>query len=146
MFDKILVPIDGSKGSERALQVAAEVAQRFGSKVVLVFVAEPPGMLYPPGLSYVDLMDSTTKWGREIVGSAAEKLQKGGISEVEKHVREGHPAQVILDSVAEWKVDLVVMGTHGRRGLDRVLLGSVAEEVVRRSPVPVITVRVGNNG
>ncbi len=145
MFNKILVPTDGSKGSERALQVAAEVAQRFGSKVVLVFVAEPPGMLYPPGLSYVDLMDSTTKWGREIVGSAAETLEKNGVA-VERHVREGHPAQVILESIEEWAVDLVVMGTHGRRGLDRVLLGSVAEEVVRRSKAPVITVRAGGNG
>lgn len=144
MFKKILVPVDGSEGSDKALRTAAEIAQRFKAKVYLLFVAEPPGMLYPPGLSYVDLMENTLKWGKEIAAQATERLRQAGIGQTESHVREGHPAQAILDSVAEWAIDLVVMGTHGRRGLDRVLLGSVAEEVVRRCPVPVITVRLRN--
>lgn len=144
MFQNVLVPVDGSKGSSKALHLTAEIAKKFGAKVFLLFAVEPPGMLYPPGLSYVDLMENTTKWGREIVGEAAERLQEEGLTQVEQHVREGHPAQVILEAAQEWAIDLIVMGTHGRRGLDRMLLGSVAEEVVRLSQVPVLTVRLRN--
>ncbi|MFQ6117464.1 MAG: universal stress protein [Candidatus Bipolaricaulia bacterium] len=80
--------------------------------------------------------------GEWIVQKTAEEFIARGVEEVESEVRDGHPAEVILDYVQEKGIDLIVMGTHGRRGLDRLLLGSVAGEVVHRAMVPVMTVRM----
>jgi nucleotide-binding universal stress UspA family protein len=81
--------------------------------------------------------------GQRILEKTADVIRKSGVEEVETVLKTGTPAKAILDFVDEAKIDLIVMGTHGRRGLDRVLLGSVTEEVVRLSRVPVMTVRMG---
>jgi nucleotide-binding universal stress UspA family protein len=83
------------------------------------------------------------KRANAILEKTADVIRKSGVEEVETVLKTGTPAKAILDFVDEAKIDLIVMGTHGRRGLDRVLLGSVTEEVVRLSRVPVMTVRMG---
>lgn len=145
MFKHILVPVDGSQGSQKALELAVEQARKFGAKVFVLFVVESPGRFFSPGYSYADLIESTRKWGNEVVAQVSEQLHRAGLKAFDAYVEDGLPAQVILQRAKDWEADLIVMGTHGRRGLDRLLLGSVAEEVVRCSPIPVLTVRLGNH-
>lgn len=145
MFKKILVPTDGSRGVERAVNCATTVALAFEAKVYLLFVAEPPTMLLEyANIAEKNIIEALHHEGKRILEKTADAVRKSGVEEVETVLKTGTPAKVILDFANEEKVDLIVMGTHGRRGLDRVLLGSVTEEVVRVSKVPVMTVRMGS--
>ncbi|MBI1744205.1 universal stress protein [Candidatus Acetothermia bacterium] len=94
------------------------------------------------GLAEAEILEQLNDEGKKILARTEKLIQTAGLDEVDGLVEEGHPAETILRYAKENKIDLIVMGTHGRRGLNRILLGSVAEEVVRRSPVPVITVRM----
>jgi len=142
MFKAILAPVDGTQGSSKALEVAAQVAGRFEAKIHLLFVVEPYILPYPTGFSYQELINNATQMGQDVVEAAAEELLQKGVKHVEKHTLQGHPAPTILECVERFSIELIVIGTHGRRGLDRILLGSVAEEVVRRSHVPVLSVHL----
>jgi nucleotide-binding universal stress UspA family protein len=145
VFKKILVPTDGSRGVERAVNCATTVALAFEAKVYLLFVAEPPTMLLEyANIAEKNVIEALHHEGKRILEKTADAVRKSGVEEVETVLKTGTPAKVILDFANEEKVDLIVMGTHGRRGLDRVLLGSVTEEVVRVSKVPVMTVRMGS--
>jgi nucleotide-binding universal stress UspA family protein len=145
VFKKILVPTDGSRGVERAVNCATTVALAFEAKVYLLFVAEPPTMLLEyANIAEKNIIEALHHEGKRILEKTADAVRKSGVEEVETVLKTGTPAKVILDFANEEKVDLIVMGTHGRRGLDRVLLGSVTEEVVRVSKVPVMTVRMGS--
>jgi universal stress protein A len=141
---KILVPMDFSPHAERAFSYATTLAQRFGASLGLVHVVEDP---------YV-----TGAWSAEIfvpdVGGILEQLTAGAEQQlatlrqsaialglaVETAVRSGRPAQAILEHAKDGGFDLIVMGTHGRTGLSHVVMGSVAERVVRKAPCPVLTV------
>jgi nucleotide-binding universal stress UspA family protein len=133
----ILVPIDFQEASLDALAFARDLASKLGLEVVLLHTYAVPVVVYPgfdpiitPGLP--DEIASTAK-------SALEKLaaDQGGLATV---LRPGDPATEILRAIEELKPELVALGTHGRTGLAHLLLGSVAEKVVRSSPVPVITI------
>lgn len=134
----ILVPTDFSDTSEGALAAAVELARTFHARITLLHVWSVPNIGYAEGLS----------WPLE----GMEKAARIALDEVEARTRALHvDTDSILQIGAEWErilelvkarnIDLVVMGTHGRRGLSRVFLGSVAERVVRLSPVPVLTIR-----
>ena len=135
----ILVPTDFAEASAKALQLAVQLALRFDAKLTLLHVWELP--IYP----YMDFMLNS-----EIIGEIEEAATKGlarAVEELQKtlpgaqgKLKTGFPWQGILDATEEVGADLVVMGTHGRRGLSRLTLGSVAEKVVRLSKVPVLTV------
>jgi len=140
MFHRILVPVDGSKGSRRALCAAAEFAKRFAAEVHLLCVIEATTH-YPPGVVMVDA-DKGRAWAQGVLDHACARLREGGLDACARHAVEGHPAEAILRAVGEYGMDLIVMGTHGRRGFERRVMGSVAEEVVRLSPVPVTTVHL----
>jgi nucleotide-binding universal stress UspA family protein len=148
MFNKILVPTDGSQGVEKAIKYAAAIAGRFGAEVHILFVAEPfhQMIFYELGDAFPaqvqDIIENMHQLGEKIVEKTAKELVAHGVKDVNGEVRDGHPAEVILDYVQEKGIDLIAMGTHGRRGLNRVLLGSVADEVVHRATVPVMTVRM----
>lgn len=138
----ILFPTDFSEQAERALPHALALAERFDARLhmlhaVVLHAADPAG----PDHRFPDLEDA---WSR-LDGWADERLDEGGERhdvEVVRHRQRGlSAAAVILDYADDREVDLVVMGTHGRRGLRHMLLGSVAEEVVRTAPCPVLTVR-----
>jgi nucleotide-binding universal stress UspA family protein len=126
---RILCPLDFSEESRAAVTVAADVARRFGAELTMLHVeADGHTLLQASGSPGGQLSD----WKRE-----AEALHGGAVSTV---TRRGAPADAIVSEAAEGGFDLVVMGTHGRTGRDHALIGSVAESVVRRSRVPVLTV------
>jgi len=141
---KILFPTDFSEGSDNALPYAADMARHYGAKLYLLHViqdiAEAMGW-YVPHVSLDELY-------RDIEGNAAEEIARYGVEEfrglkdIERIVVKGTPYQEILKFAGEKKADLIVIGTHGRKGLDRVIFGSTAEKVVRDAPCPVLSVRL----
>jgi nucleotide-binding universal stress UspA family protein len=143
MFKKILLPTDGSKGVEKAINCATTLALEFNAKIFVLFAVEAPTLVFEyTNFTQEKVVDSMKQEGQHIIEKSVELIKASGVQDVEHAIREGHPGKVILDYAQEQKIDLIVMGTHGRRGLDRILLGSVTEEVVRLSSVPVLTVRM----
>ena len=139
-FKHILVPTDFSEPAERALELAMTVAERFDSKVTLLHATWIPPVAYggyAESLSWP--IDDMTKAAKQELDAVLAKA-KTRLPTIDGLVTFSEPSQTILDVARDRRADLIVMGTHGRRGLSRVLLGSVAERIVRLSPVPVLTV------
>jgi nucleotide-binding universal stress UspA family protein len=145
MYDTILVPTDGSDASMEAVDEAVELAGRLGGTVHVLSVVEQ-AQYAPMNTPSPDFVDSLEANAREALDRAVDRAEAAGAEGVEGTVEAGTAHEAIVSYVDEADVDLVVMGTHGRTGLDRVLLGSVTEKVVRLSPVPVLTVRPGEGG
>jgi nucleotide-binding universal stress UspA family protein len=140
-FKSALVPIDFSESSEQALEVAIGLTERYGASLTLLHVCEPPVYGYPGmAIGAVDLLTPIQDAAKVQLETALEKLKKR-VPGAKSILRVGVPWQEILSGAEETKADLIVMGTHGRRFIQHALLGSVAERVVRLSPVPVLTVR-----
>jgi len=140
---RILVPVDFSEKSERALDYAIEFAKKFGASVTLVHAYEIP--VYGYGLVDASLVASP-----DLAARISDAAQKTLDALVASRADRGVPIQGILRNGVAWEeianvakethADLIVIGTHGRRGLARALLGSVAESVIRTSDVPVLTI------
>jgi nucleotide-binding universal stress UspA family protein len=137
----ILVPIDFEQASLKALDMAKELGARLNAEVVLLHVYQLPVYTYPgleptllPGF-HVEVTAAAKRAVEQLAASA------GGLRAV---LREGDPAAEILAAARETKATMIVMGTHGRRGLAHLFLGSVAEKVIRESTVPVLTVRASS--
>jgi nucleotide-binding universal stress UspA family protein len=138
-ISNILVPTDFSPCSEQALDYAIEMADKLGAKVHLLSVIGIPSYGVPElgvGLTATMMDNMITDTQR-----ALDQLTRDRKSVSQALVRAGDARDVILQTAEELPADLIVMGTHGRRGISRALLGSVAEMIVRTSPVPVLTVR-----
>jgi universal stress protein A len=131
--DRILVPIDFSVCSMLALRYAEEMARRFGATIVLLYVDQS---LAPRS----DLAETRRRAADEEVLLLSGLLRERGLP-AQGILRSGGPAAEIMAAAEVEQADLIVMGTHGRTGLTHVLMGSVAETVVRQSPCPVLTVR-----
>lgn len=140
---KILVPTDFSAGSEAATEQALSLAQKFAASVTLFHVYQVPTYVFPDGSSFVAGPEVTARIERGVEDSLAAAAraaqQKSGVP-VETASAIGTPFEEILRAAEG--CDLVVMGTHGRTGLRHLLLGSVAEKVVRHAHCPVLTVRL----
>lgn len=136
MYDDILVPTDGSQGAAAALEHAIEIASQWGGTVHTLYVVDTRLARSGPA------RETLRREGRQAVRDVEVAGAQAGLT-VETDIREGNPHETILSYVEEQDIDIVVMGTHGRTGIGRVLMGSVAERVGRRSPVPVLTVRAG---
>ncbi len=139
IFSRILCPIDFDRDSMEALELASHLAKQNSAAVyLLTVIAAPAGAneLPPVPLDPDPPLESICR--RRLEAVADEKLV--GVSH-EIFVASGNAAPQILKLTAERDIDLIVMGTHGRTGVKRFLLGSVAERVVRESPVPVLTIR-----
>jgi len=137
----ILVPTDYSPMSETALVYAIDLATAVGASVHLLHAYEIP-VYGAPDTAFVatpDTMAAIKSAGEKGLEAAIAKHRPRGVAR-EGHLVEGRPWEVILDTAAHVHADLIVIGTHGRRGIARALLGSVAEKVVRSSRVPVLTV------
>jgi nucleotide-binding universal stress UspA family protein len=145
MYDTILLPTDGSEGIEAAADHAAAIAERFDAAVNVLSVVDTRNRFESPtsGLSTDAWLEAERERSAHAIAETVDTLPDDVT--VEQVRREGVPKSVILDYVEDEPVDLVVMGTHGRTGLDHYLVGSVAEAVVRRSPVPVMTVRLDDD-
>ncbi len=137
MFDTVVVATDGSESVERAVAVALDLAERFGATVRAVSVVDAGDVDASPEELRDDLRDAMTDRARE----ALEDVREHASGEVVTAVREGRPADEITAYAREHDADVVAMGTRGRHGENRFLIGSVAERVVRTCPVPVLTVR-----
>ncbi len=141
MFQRIFVPTDFSACADEALAVAIELAKKFESHLTLVHACEPPTYAYMGMVSTpLDLVTPVQDAAREALREAAEVL-KAKYPNSDALLLFGNAAVELLAAIDKNKADLVVMGTHGRTGLTHVLLGSIAERIVRTSPVPVLTVR-----
>ncbi len=138
MYRRILVPTDGSDGARAAFDHAVTLASQSGAELHVVNAVDPT--LVPPEVGAGDLVDALQQSGQALVETLRERGEAAGLT-VETAVLTGDPPEAIRRYAEDHGVDLVVMGTHGRTGLDRWLLGSVAERVIRTSPAPVLTVR-----
>jgi nucleotide-binding universal stress UspA family protein len=140
MYRSILVPLDGSLQSEQALPYAATLARRSGAALRLAYVHTPlilaEGTLYL-GTPDVQLWDEEKKY----LSSVVDRLQSMGMDTVSAHVLEGPIAEALQEQALAEKCDLVVMTTHGRGPMSRVWLGSVADQLVHRLPIPLLLIR-----
>ncbi|QSW99672.1 universal stress protein [Haloterrigena alkaliphila] len=141
MYDCILVPTDGSPEVERAVDYAFDLARTHDATVRTVYVVSVANY---GGLPMETAMEGISGALRDEGEQAVERVEELAPDDVdvETKVLEGAPSRVIVDQARPGECDLVVMGTHGRGGIDRLLLGSVTERVVRRADVPVLTVQV----
>jgi len=133
----ILHPTDFSEPSVAAFHLACSLARDHGSRLLLLHVVTPPAVAYTEGV-----MLTPTDEIKEQLWEKLDEIAPDTAIEVERHMMEGVPAEEILRLAEETGCDLIVMGCHGRRGLSRLLMGSVAEEVVRKATCPVLTVKV----
>jgi universal stress protein A len=143
LFYRIVVPTDFSDCAEEAWGMAQRLAAASGAELVLVHVlVEAP--LFNEGPFTMDrvrkVYEAARKWGQESLDTWISQAQAKGLK-ARVALRTGVPYREIVDLVTDERADLVVIGTHGRGGIDRALLGSVADRVVRLAPCPVLTVR-----
>ena len=140
-FKRILVPTDFTETSEKATDLALSLAERLGSSVTLMHAYEIPIMGFPDGalVATADIATRIADASRSALDSAVAKRQ-GAKVKVDGILRDGVAWEEINRVADEIDADLVVIGTHGRRGLARALLGSVAENVVRTARRPILTI------
>lgn len=139
-FRSILVPLDGSALAEQALPIAVAIAERARSKIKLVLV-HPPLLLMEPGPAYTKLELAMQKADREYLRSLVGRLRERLGRALSSAVLEGPVAPTLARYVRELGTDLLVMTTHGRGGLQRAWLGSVADQLIRTSEVPILIIR-----
>ncbi|MES3516143.1 MAG: universal stress protein [Natronomonas sp.] len=167
MYDNVLYPTDGSDGAEAALETVRDLARTYDATVHVLYAAKQPeihglsgdvpmtgggGMSGNPegaatGMRGDRTEDDVLRSKTETEGQKLVELVATRLDDVETRtaVEWGEPYEVILEYADEHDVDIVVMGTHGRTGIDRYLIGSVAERVIRKSDEPVLTVRANES-
>jgi nucleotide-binding universal stress UspA family protein len=136
---RIVCPVDFSEPSEHALAWAADLARDFGAELHLLHVYQLPIYALPDGALMAG-PEFTTRVTGELQKAMAERVVRYGLPEDRTHLVEGVPWREIARMADELGASMIVMGTHGRTGLKHLLMGSVAERVVRTSNVPVVTV------
>lgn len=138
-FKRILIPTDGSENTKAAITQGLELARVMGSEVTALYVVDQASFVnFPMDATVVSIYSLLEKEGKDAVDYVVNEGQKLGVNVTPKVV-EGSPAKKIVDEAENY--DLVVMGTLGRTGISKLLLGSVAERVVRFAPCPVLVVR-----
>ena len=147
LFKKILVPFDGSAPSREGLKRAIALGKNQHARLRLLHVVDEHALIQSmePNLNVGELLDSLVEGGHQLLAEAAATAKKHGAKAdtVLYELRLGRVADRIVDEAAKWHADVIVMGTHGRRGIGRLVMGSDAEAVVRATPVPVLLVKGG---
>ena len=145
MYRKILAAIDDSEASARGLEQAIRLAKGDGAQLCILHVIEPTALaMYPEAAAYADdLFGLMQDAGKELLTRAVAKAARRGVQARSALVdNRGFPiADLVVEYATGWKADVIVLGTHGRRGLSHLLMGSDAESIVRSSPIPVLLVR-----
>ena len=152
---KILLALDDSKFAEAAIQAAVSQVRQDHTQVLVLHVVDWSNFMpspFPRGgqepmysaRQLESIIESETTKAHELVTSAAERLRSAGF-EASTSVREGDPKAVILDCATEWGADLIIVGSHGRKGIARFVLGSVSEAVARYARCSVEIVRLPTN-
>lgn len=138
---RILIPTDGSEGVKPAVRKAIDLAAALGSEVLGLYVVDSAAFAALPGdFGWGTIRTAFAEQADAALGFVEEAARERGVPSA-RRVTEGHPAAEIVRVAEEWPADLVVMGTLGRTGLAHLLLGSVAERVIRHAPCPVLVVR-----
>jgi nucleotide-binding universal stress UspA family protein len=141
-FNRILFPVDLSESADKIVPYVHTIAQKFGSQIHILFAArvfEHFTSIYVPH-------PSINKFEKELIEGAEKRLYEfkdehfREFSNTKTAVVAGDPSEEIINYIQEHKIDLVIMGTHGRKGMDKIIFGSVAERVVKTAPVPVLVV------
>jgi len=140
---KILVPIDFSDYSKSALKYAVNFCKNFNAEMILIYVVEP--VIYPPDFSMgqIAIPSVNAEWDKR-ARQELDKLAKEEIPDsvpVKTIIKTGKPFLEIIENAGELDVDLIIIATHGRTGVEHILFGSTAEKVVRKAPCPVLTLR-----
>ncbi|ELZ71701.1 UspA domain-containing protein [Haloferax prahovense DSM 18310] len=138
MYEEILLPVDGSPAAEQAIPHVFDLAERYDATVHVLFVVNTTRD--NAGIIGGTVLETLEQEGQRVVDEVVERGESRGIETVGA-VRRGAPHETILDYATEHGAEVIAMATHGRTGVERVLLGSVTERVVRTAPVPVLTVR-----
>jgi nucleotide-binding universal stress UspA family protein len=139
VYSNILLPTDGSPGQGPVVERVIDLAETYGATVHALYVLDTDGL--SGEISTAGLVAELEETGRDAVDEVLSAVRAADVATAEGAVRRGAPHREIVDYAEEHDVDLVVMGTHGRTGLPHLLLGSVAEKVVRTAACPVLTVR-----
>jgi len=146
MYQRILVPIDGSSTANRGVDEAIRLAKLAGAQVRLLHVLDELIFVtgFETGATYInDLLPKLKEGGEAILEDARRRVEAAGVP-VETHLMEclgSRTSDIVVEQANSWKADLIVLGTHGRRGIGRWLLGSDAEQILRSAKVPVLLVR-----
>ena len=141
VFDRVLCPTDFSEFSSVAVEYAGALAAAYGGQLRVLHVITP----FPVTAPFLDVPGESRLWegaqtqGREALAAEADRVRRPGLT-VQVEQRHGSPVQEILRAAAEWAADVIVVGTHGRGGFERLMLGSVVEKVLRKAPCPVLAV------
>src|SRR5215813_2892323 len=133
LIDKILCPVDFSDSSKEAMQLAADVARRLEASLPLLYVIEIPMLAFPVATFTYPVEEALAEWQRDAQALGGQVVHTKSVT--------GVPHTDIVREARDGHFGLIVLGTHGRTGLDKLLVGSVAEKVVRSAPCPVLTVR-----
>lgn len=139
-FEKILFPTDFSESAENAARYAISLAKKYGSNLYIVHVVEPFTYTTDFGLDYSVQYKEMEATARRLLDEFVASIQRNYL-DAEGVLLSGEPFVEIIKYAKREQVDLIIMGTHGRTGLEHMLLGSVAEKVVRKSPCPVLTIK-----
>jgi nucleotide-binding universal stress UspA family protein len=142
MYKRILVPVDGSETSTRAVAAALQMARENGGRIRLVHALDE--LAYLSGYEYsADLLKAARDQGSRVLEDAQVMAKAADVPADGKLVETAgrRLGELVAEEARNWEADLVVVGTHGRRGMSRILLGSGAEQVLRLAPVPVLAVR-----
>ena len=158
MFERIVVPLDGSRLSAQAIPYATEVGKRFGAEIILVRVISPDDLALVPEVQAADNSNSTDKIQREETDDAdnaayakryltnwSQSLKSQGVK-ASYEVLVGNPAKAIMLLAKNQQASLIVMMSHGKGAFRRAITGSVADEILRHSSIPVLIIRMPNLG
>jgi nucleotide-binding universal stress UspA family protein len=148
MYQRILVPIDGSPTSNRGLDEAVAMARLTGGRIRLLHVINESAIgcgLEGAARFWGEMAAALQEAGQNIVNLARSRVAEAGIAvdTLLPEISGGRVADVVIEQALAWQADLIVIGTHGRRGVRRLVLGSDAEQILRAAPVPVLLVRGG---
>ena len=148
MFKRILVPVDGSSTSNRGLEQALALARSHDATILLLHVVDEHVIVqHAEAVAAVtdQYLESMRASGREVLARARAAAERQGVTSRTLLVENitGSVADIVVEQARKQRADVIVMGTHGRRGVKRLVMGSDAEGVVRASPVPVLLVRGG---
>lgn len=141
MYDDILIPTDGSEGVQRAIDHGIDLASQTDATVHAMYVVDTGDAVAIPEGQWLTIEETLEETEEEAVADIEDRARQQNV-DVSATVEYGTPNKDIVRYAEENDIDLIVMGTHGRSGLDRVLLGSVTDNVIRRSETPVLVQRI----
>ncbi len=147
MYERILVAVDGGPSSELAIAQAVGLAKQLDAEVKVLFVVDDSELFFEAAyiVDPADILRGMVEVGKKALSSAARRFENAGVrcltELAEKPVSPGNISGTIVSHAEQWPADLIIMGTHGRRGMRRVIMGSVSEGVVSKSSRPVLLIR-----